>query len=211
MDRKIRNYVRVLLWGTPVIVGVGVLSVLLMNNVGSSAKPLQAPAAQADLNCIQLAKDFTDYPLVFSGAEVEGHPLTRCQRVQTPANSATGVPAMDYFVFLYGSCTPRDDAGCPAPIEVLVDPPCAPALAEGATKEKIRVRGKDADVKTDGSLRIETDDFKVTIYALGTDYEDAKGKAIDVANALQGANNSASDLTSASDLGVKMKGNTVCK
>ncbi len=178
----------------------------------SVTKPVQPAVAEAGLDCLQTAKEFVDYPLVFPGTEVEGLPLFSCGRRTTPGYAPAGIPPMDTFVFLYGApCPASSDHGCPAPIEVFVDPPCAPALAEEAKKEKVKIRGKDVDVEHDGSLRIETKDFKASVYPSFGDYEVSKQKAEKVVEKLQGANDLASDFSAASDLDTKMKGNRVCR
>jgi len=211
MNTKVRRVLGLFPFGLPVLVAAAVLAGLTVNGIGPAARVMSSPSVQADLNCQQAARDFTDYPLVYPGTDFQGLPLTACQRVRTPANVNTGVPAMDYFVFTYGSCTPREEAGCPAPVEVIVDPPCAPSLSERVKKEKVKIRGQDIDVKMDGSLRIEGQSFKATIYASGGDYESSMQKAEAVVAALRGANDLASDLTLDAGLGVKLKGNRVCR
>jgi hypothetical protein len=193
-----------------VAAGVGVWA------VASHLAASPAAVAEAGRDCAAMAGEFTDYPLVFAGTQVDALPLSGCQRVVTPEKYNLGgsvrEPRMDYFVFTYGSCVSvEEEGGCPPPVQILVDPPCAPALGGAAIKDRSTVRGLNVAVKTDGSLRIEAAGFKATIYALAGSYEANKQMAMGVVLALRGANDRASALGVGTRLDVPLGGNTVCE
>jgi len=176
---------------------------------------VSTPGAEANKDCLQSAQDFMEYPLIFAGTEFRGLPLSGCQRYVTPEkhnlDGSVREPAMDFFGFTYGSCAPvGDEGGCPPPVQILVDPPCAPAISGDVIREQVEVRGVWTAVKLDGSLRIETPNFKMTVYALAGDYELNKQEAIAVVQALRGVNTRAAALALDSQLGVRLGGNTVC-
>ncbi|MEX2245798.1 MAG: hypothetical protein WEC75_03845 [Dehalococcoidia bacterium] len=68
----------------------------------------------------------------------------------------------------------------------------------------------DAFVKEDASLRIETPQYKVTIYALDGDRASAKEKAIRVAQSLHGANALAKSITKNSPLDTAVSTDRIC-
>jgi hypothetical protein len=198
------------------LIPIGLLGLAVGMGLEIRSRRVHAPSAEADRDCVQVASEFTAYPLAFLGPEFQGLPLTGCQRAVTPEkynlDGTVREPAMDFFVFAYGSCVPAGDEGrCSPPVSVLVDPPCGPTLGEQAVKEKVRIRGEDVLVKSDGSLRIEGRNFKATIYGLAGDYQASKQKAVEVVQALHGANALAAGLKPDSNLDVGLGGNTVCR
>lgn len=197
-----------LLAGSAIITGVLALGLL----PGSGAP--SAPRATAGVDCVQVAAEFTDYPLVFPGPEFQGLPLTGCQRSKKPETRAPDgtliSPASDSFGFVYGTCTPGPDAGCPPPVQVIVDPPCGPMLSDAVKTEKVTIRGTQVDVKTDGSLRIESGDFKASVFALAGGYEANKATAMQVVEQLRGANDSGAALTARAALDTGLQAAAVC-
>jgi hypothetical protein len=156
------------------------------------------PAASAErLQCDQLLQSFNAYPLLYLGEEFDGFPLRRCTRRQTPEkyDQAGNVrePATDFVLFIYGSCTPpATGEGCASPIQVLSDPPCGPKIVEEAKDYTVNARGSDVIVKHDGSVRIETGGYNVTIYATASsgalDIASQTDTALRAVEALRGAN-----------------------
>jgi hypothetical protein len=143
------------------------------------------------------ARAFRDYPVYGLGPEFEQLPLTRVLRRSDPP-SELPVRA-DFVSFIYGSCTPADDAGCTAPLEVQVWPACErnPSVydwtpAEEAAIEHLTVRGAPASLYEDGRrLEISTGRSTVVIFGLN------RGHVLRAAQALQGVNveqDSASEL-----------------
>jgi hypothetical protein len=173
------------------------------------------PGTEAGRDCVQVAREFTAYPLAFLGPDFQGLPLTACQRHATPAqynlDGSVRQPATDSFGFAYGICVPDDPEGrCPAPVSVIIYPPCGPTLVEQAATEKARIRGVEVMVTLDGSLRIEGRNFQVSIHAHAGDYQASKQQAIEAVQALHGANALAAGLRPESNLDVGLGGNTVC-
>ena len=193
--------------------GLGVAVLLVGGKVVNTIPP-----AEADKNCAQVAAEFGDYALVSPGQEFQGLPATACYRVTSPAkfdrDGTVREPATDFFVFIYGDCViPEGEEACTPPVQVIVDPPCADTpLAEHLKAEKVKVRGHDVDVKTDASVRIETKDWKATLYAADSgDYEKSKQRALQLAAALKGANAVAAELTVDKSFDTKIKESRVCK
>jgi hypothetical protein len=137
---------------------------------------------------------------------------------------------MDFWRFTYGECEPHGEHQvCARPVQVFLDPPCAPDVHPAALKEKVKfkgeeldltkakdkdktkVRGVDVDFKKDGSIRLKASGFKATIYALYGDDQSSQDKAVEVAESLEGANALAVDLTAATGLDVKVKENKACR
>src|SRR6266581_1995367 len=83
-------------------------------------------SAEAQRNCVQIANEFSDYPLVFLGPQFQGLPLTGCQRDVTPdkydLDGSVREPATDMFSFIYGTrkLPPGDEARCAPPVQVFV-------------------------------------------------------------------------------------------
>jgi hypothetical protein len=131
----------------------------------------KAGTAQVNADCIRTLDGFAEYPVVYPGETVFGLPLTMCQRYRTPAfydsQGRLVTPATDSLALIYGTCQPGPDAGCPPPVQIIIEPPCGPGTLHDSQKvETVRVRGVDAFVKPDGSVRIETDQFRVSVFAL---------------------------------------------
>lgn len=218
MKTTIHRHWRLLLFGLPVAMIAGVVMRVVL--IPRPSNVLGPSTATASVDCVQLAKEFTDYPLLFAGAEVEGFPLTGCERVLSPGFAPAGIPPGDSFVFRYGTCTPSPEAGCPAPVQLTIDPPCGPTLVDEMKKEKVKIRGADAGVLVDGSIRIETKSYKLTVYGPGGDndsessdfgYESSKQGALRVAGKLKAANDLAADVSETSALDLPLKPNKVCR
>ena len=203
------------------------VSVLLIVSIGGGAltrgqffKATAPPKASADrLACDQLVQSFDAYPLANLGDAFEGLPLTGCNRVQTPAKydqrGDIREPAMDFINFFYGTCVPPPTGeGCTLPVQVSVQPPCGPSLEieEGAVK----IRGADVNLKFDGSVRIETAGYKLSIF-IGRlpdkpDKTQRREKALRAVASLRGANQLAARLSPSVALdGRTVDSGTYCK
>ena len=186
------------------------VAVLVSVSIGGGAlargqffKATTPPKASADrLACDQLVQSFDAYPLANLGEEFEGLSLTGCNRVQTPAKydqqGNVREPAMDFVNFFYGTCVPPPTGeGCTLPVQVSVQPPCGPSLEieEGAVK----VRGADVNLKSDGSVRIETGGYKVSVFTGRLpdklDKTQRRDKALRAVASLRGANQLAARLS----------------
>jgi hypothetical protein len=203
------------------------VAVLLVVSVGGGAltrgqffNATAPPKASADrLACDQLVQSFDAYPLANLGDAFEGLPLSGCMRDQAPVryDQAGGVlqPAVDFVSFFYGTCVPPPTGeGCALPVQVSVQPPCGPSLEieEGAVK----IRGADVNLKFDGSVRIETPGYKVSIF-IGRlpdkpDKTQRRDKALRAVASLRGANQLAARLSPSVALdGRTVDSGTFCK
>lgn len=72
------------------------------------------------------------------------------------------------------------------------------------------VRSVDAIIKSDGAVRIETDQFKMTIYALEATEAGSTAKALRVVEALRGANPKAQGIGVGDPLDASVGSSTVC-
>lgn len=196
-----------------VALAVGLAGVVSLLSGWKSARTVQVNA-----DCLRMLREFTGYPVLYPGENVFGLPLTMCDRYQTPAvYDATGglvEPATDSLALIYGACQPEPEAGCPPPVQVIIEPPCGPGILHESQKvETVRVRGVDAFVKPDGSIRIESDQFRVSLFAL-VDPDGGPGKqrqhALRLAELLRGANDQASRIGVETSLDVRLENAQPC-
>jgi hypothetical protein len=161
-----------------------------------------SPRAQADvqmkIDCIERARSFTEYPLLWLGEEFQGYELVTCERRQTPVKydleGNVREPATDYFDFVYGECTPPEgEWSCAVPLQVSNAPPCGPALASEVIGKHVVVRGVTAVVRTDSSVSIATDGVRVSIFPPGGP-PGAEANALAAAAALTGVNDLAAGI-----------------
>jgi hypothetical protein len=129
------------------------------------------------------AHAFRDFPLYFAGDRVDGLELVAVLRRDDTAS---------YVSFVYGDCTPGDDAGCAPPAEIQVWPACRrhPALYGGSQPkapdvEHITIRGVPAASLEDGA-RLEIQTGRSTVVVFG----DSRARARRVAGALRSVNGS---------------------
>src|SRR5438270_12301665 len=101
------------------LVGLGVLGLAIgMGGFIGLRHAADSHSAEAQRDCVQIAYQFNDYPLVFLGPQFQGLPLTGCQRDVTPdkydLDGSVREPATDMFSFIYGTCKlpPGDEARC---------------------------------------------------------------------------------------------------
>lgn len=117
-----------------------------------------------------------DVPQLFdAGPAVDGLPLTAVLRREDTGSVS----------FVYGDCSPGDEAGCAAPAEVQVWPACRRSLASyerdarSPTPERTVVRGVPAGF-FDGGMRLEIQTGSATVVVFG----DSRARAARVAAAL---------------------------
>lgn len=146
-------------------------------------------AAQSDLT-IGGAAAVPDFPLYAVGESFEGLPLTGMTRrleARVPPD-----PARANFVgFRYGDCTPHDDAGCGAPLEIQIWPACERNLSSYSLTpfghplphEGVTARGVPAAFFEEGR-RLELYTGRVSIVMFG----DSKAQLLRAAEALQAVN-----------------------
>lgn len=191
--------------------GVAVSYVIMLVTRGSEAEA----DVDAALTCAQRADTFTDYPLLYAGSEILGQPLRDCWRNRTQGRFAPDgtkfAGAADLFTFAYGSCTiPEGVESCPIPVAIVISPACASTIFPGVVREKIMVRGMEAFVKNDGSIRIETPTYKLTVYGPGLDFNERRDSAIRIAESLLPANALASGLTREAPLSTALGPSRAC-
>lgn len=161
--------------------------------------------------CIEQARTFTDYPLLFAGPSVLGYPLTWCDHMMTKTRHApdgqVSHPGGDAWHFSYGTCTiPEGRENCQVPITITIDP-CALIVdghiipKAGRPARSMPVRGAQADVSQDGVLSFEQPPHIISIYApQGGSTDERVGNAAAIANALIPANPPASALSAGAPL-----------
>ena len=162
------------------------------------------------------AAALTDYPLLYPGDQVLGHTIRGCHRAKSEAiYDSKGLlyqPASDSFSFYYGTCEiPPDADACPVPVTVVIDPPCGPTLNPAFAMESASVRGAEALVKRDGSIRIEGESIKISVHPPGTSYEERKANSVAIVEALVPANDLANALDAGTSLTVPLGASSVCQ
>jgi hypothetical protein len=143
---------------------------------------------------LQDALAFAEFPLFDAGDRVDGVPLSAVLRRNDSA---------DFVSFVYGECTPDDDAGCAPPAEVQVWPACRrnlhlyePRRPGTPEVERTTVRGVPAAFLEDG-LRVELQASRSTIVVFG----DSHARVLHVAAALRPLGSEASGPLPAPELG----------
>jgi hypothetical protein len=156
----------------------------LDGNTPSGATASQ-PACEAN------AASFDAYPLVNLGPEFEGLPLVGCERI-TGAGTDYGIPPTDFFAFYYGVCGDPSSADepCPVPLQVTVDPPCAPVPDDAVVEARTSLRDAPALMLRDGAIVVDGGAFTVTVSAS----DDAGGLVERAVGQLRAANSLAGDL-----------------
>lgn len=151
------------------------------------------------LKCKQVMAAFHDYPLVWLGDEFEGLSLTGCERVVTEPTSY-GIPATDYFFIYYGDCSPAQSEyrSCVVPLQLSVEPACAPPLAPNVRRSTFVVRDASAVETYDGSVQIETASLKV--YVSSGEGESGSPQVRRAAEQLRGVNDLTAGLSATSSL-----------
>ena len=173
----------------------------LAASVPSGDKP--PPPAQMQLGSgsnftFSDAESFTEFSLYALDSEFQGFALTDMLRRDDSYDQVAleESPGSDYVSFLYGTCVPEDQVGCPVPVEVQVWPCLSrpflsigePATVEGADvsvapDESLTIRGVEAFFFDDWT-RLEFSTWDVIVVLFGAD----RNQLLDAANALQGVN-----------------------
>lgn len=199
---------------TAVVIVAGVLAGLgvqrLLDSRGASAG---IDAADA---CVKQAAAFGEYPLVFAGKSVLGYPLGSCQDMKTDRVTdelgRIAREASNQYSFGYGDCTiPPGRDSCAIPVTIVVDPPCGLTLDQRVIKETVAVRGASALVKPDGSMRVETPTYKVSVFAPGNTFEERKANATAIMEALVPANAPATRLRAGAPLTTALGPSPACQ
>lgn len=158
---------------------------------------LRSPGAEADMDaasaCVETAAAFSDYPLLYAGSEILGHKLEGCRHNKTSDRFAPDGTlfhaATDSFTFYYGTCEITVEIpSCPVPVAIIVYPPCHSDIYRGVVADSTTLRGAETLIKRDGSLRLESESYKLTIYAPGLSNIERKDRALDVGEQLVAAN-----------------------
>lgn len=160
------------------------------------ATPIVGRPATDPVKCKQIMSQFGDYPLVWLGNQFEGLPLVGCERVATAATSY-GTLATDYFFVYYGDCPPvpgSENGSCAVPLQVSVQPACAPPVVDRAKRRRYTVRGAAAAELFNGSVQVEAAQFRVLISS-GRDDQQGRDQVMRAAAKLEGGNALASRLT----------------
>jgi hypothetical protein len=125
-----------------------------------------------------VADNVGDFRLYNAGDRVDGLPLIALLQRDDTAR---------YVSFVYGDCTPGDDAGCASPAEIQVWPACRRNLAlyegsqaNGPVVERSTIRGVPAVALDDRThLELQTGRSTVVVFA------DSSSRALRVARALR--------------------------
>lgn len=131
------------------------------------------------------ARTFREFPLYYAGDRVDGLQLVAVLRRDDTAS---------FVSFVYGDCTPSDDAACAPPAEIQAWPACRRNLAlyDGSRSRRLdlqrtTIRGVPAAFLEDGTqLEIQTGRSTVVVFA------DSPARALRIADALRSMNGSAS-------------------
>ena len=136
------------------------------------------------------AAAFPDFPLYSPGQSLEGLPLTGMAR-RLEARVAPDTHRANFASFRYGDCTPGNDGGCPAPLEIQIWPACERNLSsysltpfgDPLPHERVTVRGVPAAFFEDGHrLELYTGSVSVVMFGEG------KAQLLRAAEALQAVN-----------------------
>jgi hypothetical protein len=133
-----------------------------------------------------LRANFDDYPILFLGDEFDGQKLNSCIHQASP-RSASGQPASDRFDFVYGDCD-ASKGSCPAPIQISFDWSCGPTPIWVGSVPTRRTRGLTFHVGDDGQLWANGAGFHLSVFVTFVDRTQATDEALNVVDALYGAN-----------------------
>jgi hypothetical protein len=169
--------------------------------------------------CIEQARAFTGYPLLFAGPSVLGYPLTGCQHMRTETRydpqGRVASPGQDVFHFDYGTCTiPEGRENCQIPVGISINP-CALTVGgrviprASQSMGRVSVRGAQADINTDGELIFELSPHIIGIGAPGGSPTERTANGTAIAEALIPANALASALPPAALLATTLGALTV--
>jgi hypothetical protein len=150
-----------------------------LSQTGNGGVGIPSVAASGALSLAQARA--ANFPVYYAGDSVEGYGLNVILRGynQSP---------IDDVDFVYGTCTPKSDQGCPAPIEVQAWPACARSLSSytgsvASLREDTTVRGVPGAFFSNGErLEIQTGTTTLVIFASG------RRQALRVAASLRGLN-----------------------
>jgi len=151
----------------PLIGAAAMLSFLYFrDHGGESFEPPAAVGEQGEpvaAEKIQEARDFKGWPLWWLGETSQSLPLTSILW-GTPER---GFPDQNRVYFVYGTCTPRQEAGCTPPLVIQVEPLCGtlPETISGVKRQDLfDLRGAKAAWVDEGQLGIWTGDSAVFIF-----------------------------------------------
>lgn len=166
----------------------GVLALLgVASHRGESARDdVPFDGAHGDLD-LAGARSFGRFPLYWAGESHAGLRLAAIVQ-RTPE---LGLDRSEYVSFLYGSCRPADEAGCPLPLEIQVWPACVrtladyrltPFSAEPLPHVRVAVRGVPAAFFQESPrfARLELYTGRVTIVLFGTTRDRLLAAAADI-------------------------------
>lgn len=155
------------IWALAPLIGAAAMLAFLYfrDSGGESFEPPAAVGEQGEpvaAEKIQEARDFKQFPLYWLGETSQSLALTNI-RVATPER---GIPTEDRVDFIYGTCTPPPDGGCPYPLSIVIQPLCfaPPERFTGVKREDtFDFRGAKALWLHD-HLRIWTGDTAIAIF-----------------------------------------------
>ncbi len=157
--------------------------------------------------CHALIERFDAYPIVYLGDEYDGLPLRTCHRRQTPG-TAYGIPPTDRVTFIYGFCELTGaEPSCAPPLQIHVLPACSPL--PGEMPKLSTTRGVEALALGRASVFAAAPQFHVKISAAQGDAAKNRETALRAFDALRGANELASSISSSSRLDVETGKGTV--
>ncbi len=107
------------------------------------------------------ARAFDEYALWWLGEAYNGERLASILAVETQDDESSGIGSV---AFLYGSCTPTSDGGCPSPYQVIVEPNCVLPVVGEVILRGFRGEGELGEFP-DGHFRIATGSVAITLFA----------------------------------------------
>lgn len=173
--------------------------------------------AEADIDrkeaCLELARSFTNYPILYAGEEVVGQPLQGCVYSKTEAQADEQGRvyhlATDAFFFAYGTCDASPDHGCASPVNIVTQPACTTGASGPAGKTEL-VRGASGVVSAAGNLWLPLDGISVSVLAFGNEGAEREANSLAIAGALVPANDLASPLQGGASLSTALGSSSAC-
>jgi hypothetical protein len=108
-----------------------------------------------DTPSMAVARAFDQYPLYWVGPRFEQWKLTHADIGQGSISS-----------FIYGTCDPGPDGGCPPPLDIQIQPLCShlDVAASNPAWRRGRIRGAPLGKNPDGAPIVFTDRVQVKVY-----------------------------------------------
>ena len=114
------------------------------------------------------AQRFDEFAVYWVGEEFRGLPLTSIRRHDTSSTDPPAFRPESSISFMYGTCEPSSDGGCPPPIQIIIEPYCNKAFVRAwENPEPFREHAEISGAEIESSLDVWTGDVAIKIYAFG--------------------------------------------